>query len=191
MSWSIYEMVNTVDNIPNECIHDLFDEAQDYEGQIWADPKEVVDERGLLRFDPELMEHMDYLANDKAIRVLKRYEVEGDICFGSLEGDDAGEFWGYRFDGKGGMKKLKGRIVWEEKADLLKNKTVVITGTLKSMTREEAKDKVTEAGGTSSDAVSKNTDYLVIGNKPGSKLKKARQLGVKIIDENEFRKFIE
>lgn len=113
--WTIGCAVNTV-IISNECAHDLFDEAQSYEGEIWNDCDEVIDKKtGLLQFNPDHMEYMDYLTDhDKVIKILKRYNAEGDICFGSLEGDNAGQFWGYRFDGQGGMKKIKGKLVWEE-----------------------------------------------------------------------------
>lgn len=190
MSWSICEMVNTV-HIPNECAHDLFEEAQYYDGELWGNYEDVTDKSGLLRFGLEHMEHMDYLGtHNKVIRILKRYEVEGDICFGSLEGDNVGEFWGYRFDGHGGMKELKGKLVWEEGIETLKDKIIVITGTLESMTRDEAEVLVREAGGKASDAVSQKTDYLIVGSRPGSKLKKAKALGVKIIDEKKFKKLL-
>jgi DNA ligase (NAD+) len=75
----------------------------------------------------------------------------------------------------------------EEKAKKkLAGKTFVFTGTLKNFTREEAKEKVEELGGKVSNSVSRKTDYVVVGENPGSKYDKARQLGVKIITEEEF-----
>lgn len=65
-------------------------------------------------------------------------------------------------------------------------KTFVLTGTLPSMTREEATAKIEAAGGKVSGSVSKKTNYVLAGEETGSKLEKARELGVKIIDENEF-----
>lgn len=65
-------------------------------------------------------------------------------------------------------------------------KKIVVTGTLKSLSREEAKEKVREAGGDWVSSVSKNTDYVVAGENPGSKYDKAKKLGVKILSENEF-----
>lgn len=184
--WSIECLVNTV-NIPNECKHNLFDEAQGYEGELWNELDNVTDENGRLYFNSDHMEHMDYLAgNDKVVNILKRYEVEGDICFGSLEGDNAGSFWGYRFDGKGGMKSLQGKLTWDEKAEVLKGKTVVITGSLPYTTRQEAEEKVREAGGKVSKTISKNTDLLVVGSDPGSKLQKAKKLRVEIISGKDF-----
>ncbi|MCD6550228.1 NAD-dependent DNA ligase LigA [bacterium] len=72
----------------------------------------------------------------------------------------------------------------------LKGKTFVLTGTLSSFTRAEAEKKIRLLGGHPSSSVSKQTDFLVVGKNPGSKLKKAKELGVKIIDENEFLKLI-
>jgi DNA ligase (NAD+) len=78
----------------------------------------------------------------------------------------------------------------EEKPKILEGLTFVFTGTLKSMTRDEAKEKVRELGGKTTDSVSKNVDYVVVGEDPGSKYQKALQLGVKTINEEEFLKLI-
>ncbi|MCX7886079.1 MAG: NAD-dependent DNA ligase LigA [Verrucomicrobiae bacterium] len=65
-------------------------------------------------------------------------------------------------------------------------KTVVITGTLERFSRDEAKEALRRAGANVTDSVSKKTDYLVVGAEPGSKLEKARALGVKTITEAEM-----
>jgi DNA ligase (NAD+) len=67
-------------------------------------------------------------------------------------------------------------------------KTFVLTGTLPTMTREEASAKIEALGGKVSSSVSKKTDYVLAGEEAGSKLEKAQKLGVKIIDETEFVK---
>jgi DNA ligase (NAD+) len=72
----------------------------------------------------------------------------------------------------------------------LAGKTVVITGALKSFSRSEAGEAVRKAGGNPSSMVSKNTDFLVEGEDAGSKLDKARTLGVKIVSEEEFKKLL-
>ncbi|NCT55120.1 NAD-dependent DNA ligase LigA [Candidatus Falkowbacteria bacterium] len=71
-----------------------------------------------------------------------------------------------------------------------KDKTFVLTGSLLSLTRETAKDKIKELGGKVSADVSVKTDYLLLGDDPGSKFEKAKKLGVKIITEEEFLKMI-
>lgn len=72
----------------------------------------------------------------------------------------------------------------------LQGLTFVLTGTLSSMTRDQAKEKIESLGGSVSSSVGKKTDYLVVGQEPGSKLDRARELGVKTIDEKEFLKLI-
>lgn len=69
-------------------------------------------------------------------------------------------------------------------------KTVVITGTLDSFSRDEAREAVRRAGGISTDSVSKKTDFLVVGAEAGSKLGKAQKLGVRILSESEFKKLL-
>ncbi len=72
----------------------------------------------------------------------------------------------------------------------LQGKTFVITGTLPALSRDEAKDMIQSHGGKVTDSVSAKTDYLVLGENPGSKLEKARKLGVAIVDEEALRKLI-
>jgi len=71
--------------------------------------------------------------------------------------------------------------------NLLNGKSFVLTGTLNSLTRDEAKELIENAGGKVSSSISKKTDFLLSGEKAGSKFKKAKELGIKIINENELR----
>ena len=69
-------------------------------------------------------------------------------------------------------------------------KIVVLTGTLAAMTRDEAKDRIESLGGKVSGAVSKKTDFVVAGAEAGSKLDKARELGVAVLDEKQFLEMV-
>lgn len=68
----------------------------------------------------------------------------------------------------------------------LTGKTIVVTGTLQKFSRDEIKELITSLGGKASGSVSKKTDYVVAGEEAGSKLDKAKQLGVPILSETEF-----
>ena len=69
-------------------------------------------------------------------------------------------------------------------------KTVVVTGSLKDFSRTEIKDKLEELGAKVSSSVSKKTDYVIVGEDPGSKYNKAVELGVSILSEDEFKSMI-
>ena len=73
----------------------------------------------------------------------------------------------------------------------LAGKTFVLTGTLPDLTREEATQRITRAGGKVTGSVSKKTDYLVAGASPGSKLEKAERLGVTVLDEGALLALVE
>lgn len=70
-------------------------------------------------------------------------------------------------------------------------KTFVVTGTLPTLTRNEAKNLIESAGGKVTDSISRNTNYLVVGEKAGSKLKKAQSLGITCISEAEMLQLLE
>jgi DNA ligase (NAD+) len=86
---------------------------------------------------------------------------------------------------------LKFQSARQEQAEgPLAGKTVVLTGTMPSLTRDEATKLIEAAGGRTSSSVSKKTDFLLSGEASGSKYAKAEKLGVKIIDEIAFRDLI-
>src|SRR5438132_438078 len=90
-----------------------------------------------------------------------------------------------------GIRPKSEKISAKKAAELpLAGKTIVLTGTLPSMTREEATEKIEARGGHVTGSVSKKTDYVLAGADPGSKFDKAKELGVKIIDEAAFRKML-
>jgi DNA ligase (NAD+) len=92
------------------------------------------------------------------------------------------------------LKKLLARVkikkIGKKTKGKLTGKTFVITGVLDSMSRQIAKEKIRALGGETMESVSKNTDFVVTGKEPGSKYKKAEELGVKIINEQKFLNMI-
>jgi DNA ligase (NAD+) len=92
------------------------------------------------------------------------------------------------------LKKLQSAGMWpieDQKAitrqsNRLNGKTFVVTGTLAGFTRESVKETIEQNGGKVTDSVSKNTDYVLAGENPGSKLEKANSLGVRVITENDL-----
>ena len=86
------------------------------------------------------------------------------------------------------VKRLKIKRVAAPAKGPLAGETVVITGTLPTLSREEAEARVRRAGGKAAGSVSAKTSFVVAGEKPGSKLEKARTLGVPIMSEREFLK---
>ncbi|WP_045216844.1 NAD-dependent DNA ligase LigA [Desulfonatronovibrio magnus] len=95
------------------------------------------------------------------------------------------------------LAELKALGVWPEQqqehliAAQLEGKKFLFTGGLANMTRDEAKSRVEEAGGKVVNSISRNVDYVVVGDKPGSKLQKARNLNLEIIDEQGLLNLLE
>ena len=81
---------------------------------------------------------------------------------------------------------------WETKKARLpfQGKKFVFTGGLSSLSRPEASDLVKQKGGIVSSSVGKDIDYVVVGDKPGSKYKKAKKMGLNIVDEENFKELI-
>lgn len=77
-----------------------------------------------------------------------------------------------------------------EAPKIFEGKTFVVTGTMVKYTRDEIKDLITKYGGHAASSVSKNTDYLIAGEKAGSKLDKAKELGVTVLNETQFESLI-
>lgn len=97
------------------------------------------------------------------------------------------------------LEKLKNAGVWpvlERKEvvsheDLpLSGKVIVVTGTLKNFSRNEIKDFIEDKGGKTSSSVSKNTSFVLVGENPGSKFDKAKELGVTVLNEEEFLRMV-
>ena len=89
------------------------------------------------------------------------------------------------------LKKIVGRLKNSAApAGVFAGKTFVLTGTLPTLTREQATARIESSGGKVSGSVSKNTDFVLAGTEAGSKLIKAQELGVKILSEAEFLKML-
>jgi DNA ligase (NAD+) len=83
------------------------------------------------------------------------------------------------------------QVTISSKPQTLAGKTLVVTGSLENFTRDGVTEAITERGGKAASSVSKKTDFLVVGDSPGSKAKKAEELGVKVIGEREFMTLLE
>lgn len=106
--------------------------------------------------------------------------------------------WFARPANKTVLKKLKAAEVWPKgetgatkQGGVFTGLTFVVTGTLPTFSREDAKAFIESHGGKVTDSVSKKTSYLLLGENPGSKLDKAQSLGVKVISEVELKKLVE
>ncbi len=90
------------------------------------------------------------------------------------------------------LKKAGVKILAPQKfGKKLKRKTFVLTGTLKSMSRAQAENKIRILGGHPTNLVSKKTDFLIVGKNPGSKLEEAKKLGIRILNEKNFLQLLQ
>ncbi len=132
---------------------------------------------------------MDAIINATAEDI---YEIEG---FGEIMAQSVVDFFSHK-ESLELIEKLRDYGVNMEskkvvKGNIFEGKTFVLTGTLPTMTRGEATKIIEEFGGKASSSVSKKTDYVLAGEDAGSKLKKANDLGVTVISEEEFRNMFE
>jgi DNA ligase (NAD+) len=130
---------------------------------------------------------LDALRNADAETLLKVPDV-GPIVAESIQ-----DFFAEAHNREVIARLVEAGVHWEESegqagapAGALSGKVFVITGTLPTLKRDEAKALIEAAGGKASGSVSKKTDYLVAGEEAGSKLDKARELNVPVLDETEF-----
>jgi DNA ligase (NAD+) len=91
---------------------------------------------------------------------------------------------------RAGVHWTEGEPVARAQLEGISGKTFVLTGTLPTWTRDEAKEKIEAAGGKVAGSVSKKTHYVVAGAEAGSKLDKARELGIPLLDEEGLRRLL-
>ncbi len=125
----------------------------------------------------------------------KRETLEQIHGIGPAMAEDIYEFFHEKHNREAIRALVKAGIRWPKparvkKSSALAGKTFVLTGGLATMTRDEAKRKLQELGAKVSGSVSKKTDYVIVGEEPGSKADKASELGVEMLDEKEFLKLI-
>jgi DNA ligase (NAD+) len=135
-----------------------------------------------------LVTHLKTLAGLKRAKAGELAQIEG---IGPIVGKAVHEWFSDKSNAEliaRLTKHLKIQKVAAPKKGPLTGKSVVVTGTLPSLSREEAEALVRQAGGKAVGSVSKNTSFVVAGESPGSKYEKAKNLGIEIIDEAEFEK---
>jgi DNA ligase (NAD+) len=130
----------------------------------------------------------------KTLENLKKVSMEGLINIKDIGPETAKSIysWFQKKDNIKILEKLKRfgvKIKYKTtntKNKILLGKIFVLTGSLEKLSRDRTKEKVKELGGKISESISKNTDFLILGKNPGSKLQKAKKLNIKIINEKEF-----
>jgi DNA ligase (NAD+) len=155
------------------------------------------------KLTPELIKKAEQgnIKIDDLIKVFQKLDLEyleklEDV--GPIVSKSIHEFWSdkhnleflHKFASSGVLLSVKKPSASETQNARLAGKSFVLTGSLSSLTRDAAKDRIRLLGGKMKDTVSRETDYLVVGEAPGSKYEKAKKLGIKILEEDEFLKLI-
>jgi DNA ligase (NAD+) len=131
-----------------------------------------------------------------ALRAAAREELEQVPGIGPAIAESVARFFADAQNAAEVERFLKAGVRWPaaqprtQPAGPLAGKTFVLSGGLAGMTRSEAKRRIEELGGRVASSVSKKTDYLVVGDEPGSKLEKARELGVEVLDQPDFERLL-
>jgi DNA ligase (NAD+) len=133
----------------------------------------------------------NYFGSLEALSQAMGYQLEGIKGIGKESAESVLSFFTDE-DNKKLIQALKKKGVSpkEKRSGHLDGKQFVFTGSMENITRGQAKEMVGMTGGIVSGSVSKSTDFIVVGAKPGSKLEKAKKLGIKILDEEEFKRLV-
>ena len=136
----------------------------------------------------------NYKGNIKKFRCASSNELEQIEGVGPIVANEIVEFWSNQSNCIMVDECFVAGLVIEETtndlSEKLSGKTVVFTGSLKTISRKSAKEEIQKLGGRSPSSISKNTDYLVAGPGAGSKVNKAAELGISIISEEDFLSLI-
>jgi len=136
----------------------------------------------------------NYFGTLEKVMNASRADIESIENIGPVVAESINDFFSHK-ENKALVKKLLTNGVIPEKALVKKGgkfagKTFVLTGTLPTLSRDEAKARIVAEGGKVSSSVSKNTSYVLAGDSPGSKYDDAEKLGVPIINESQFLKML-
>lgn len=110
MGWSIATLENTL-KLSKKCAKELLKygiEQCTYEDG--SEIRDVIDEKGIIIFYSDHLEHKDFLWDKAVQKILKKHKANGKVRFCDVEGDWRGTWWSYEFDGKGGLKTDKGKL---------------------------------------------------------------------------------
>lgn len=137
----------------------------------------------------------EHFGSMQAVRQASLEEVSAIDGFGGVMAQSVAEFFAKQGTGDllARLERAGVNMRWqgEEKTDKLAGKTIVITGTLETLSRAEAEALVVKNGGKASGSVSKKTSYVLAGEAAGSKLTKAQELGVPVLTEEEFLQLLQ
>ena len=156
---------------------------------------EALEEAGI-EYEKQRLKLGDLLPKDadKKLKELALRQVEG---IGPAVAEEIGAFFHQPGNRKVIAALRKSGVHWPDAAkpkassQTLAGKTLVLTGTLPSMTRDQAKDLILSRGGKVAGSVSKKTDYVIAGSEAGSKLREAERLGVQVLDEAGLMKLLQ
>ena len=147
-------------NIGEKAAHLLCEEFKTIENLINAQLEDIIKIDGFGAVGAQNV--VDYFNNDNVIEIIRRLQEKG----------------------------VNTNFISTVESDVLKGKTIVVTGTLPSLSRDAAEKLIADNGGKASSSVSKKTSYVLAGEKAGSKLDKANRLGIPVITEEEFLNMI-
>lgn len=138
----------------------------------------------LLAEEFETMDRLMNVTEEEIVRIFDIGEKIADSIISYFESEDVQALITRLREASVNMTYLGKKVNIEEIVSVFSGKTIVLTGKLEQLTRQDAKEKIEELGGNVTGSVSKNTDLVIAGAEAGSKLTKAEQLGIEVWDED-------